>query len=48
MVREELPAVLVVSLLAFPVTRSAHRIRRWEGAILLTAYAVATVWLVRF
>ena len=47
-VREELPAVLLLSLLAFPVTRSAHRIRRWEGAILLTAYFVATIWLVRF
>jgi cation:H+ antiporter len=45
-VREELPAVLVLSLLAFPVTRSAHRVRRWEGAILLVAYAVATTWLV--
>ena len=45
-VREELPAVLVLSLLAFPVTRSAHRIRRWEGAILLVAYGVATTWLV--
>jgi cation:H+ antiporter len=45
-VREELPAVLVLSLLAFPVTRSAHRIRRWEGAILLGAYAIATTWLV--
>jgi cation:H+ antiporter len=45
---EELPAVLVISLLAFPVTRSAHRIRRWEGAILLCAYVALGVWLVAF
>ena len=47
-VREELPAVLVISLLAFPITRSHHRIRRWEGAILLGAYVLAGVWLFRF
>lgn len=47
-VQQELPAVLVVSLLAFPITRSAHRIRRWEGAILLAAYGIATFLLVRF
>jgi cation:H+ antiporter len=44
----ELPAVLIISLLAFPVTRSAHRIRRWEGAILLSAYAGIGVWLFRY
>lgn len=42
----ELPAVLIMSLLAFPITRAAHRIRRWEGAILLAAYAGAVTWLV--
>jgi cation:H+ antiporter len=45
---EELPAVLLISLLAFPVTRSAHRVRRWEGAILLTAYCAVGVWLFRY
>lgn len=34
----ELPAVLFLSLLLFPVLRSGWRIRRWEGAILLAAY----------
>jgi cation:H+ antiporter len=43
---QELPAVLALSLLAFPVTRSAHRVRRWEGAILLAAYVGIGVWLV--
>ncbi len=45
---QELPAVLMISLLAFPVTRSAHRIRRWEGAILLAVYAALGFWLFRF
>ncbi len=44
----ELPAVLALSLLAFPVTRAAHRVRRWEGAILLAGYFAAGVWLFRF
>jgi cation:H+ antiporter len=43
---QELPAVLALSLLAFPVTRSAHRVRRWEGAILVTAYVGLATWLV--
>lgn len=47
-VREELPAVLFISLLAFPVTRSAHRVRRWEGAVLLVVYLGLGVWLFRF
>ncbi len=34
----ELPAVLFLSLLLFPLLRSGWRIRRWEGAILLAAY----------
>jgi cation:H+ antiporter len=40
---EELPALLVVSLLLFPILRSGWRIRRWEGAILVGAY-VASGW----
>ncbi len=43
---QELPAVLLLSLLAFPVTRSAHRVRRWEGAILLVSYVGLATWLV--
>lgn len=45
-ITQELPAVLFISLLAFPVTRAAHRIRRWEGAILLVTYFGLGVWLV--
>lgn len=40
-----LPAVLFISLIVVPITRSAFRIRRWEGAILLTAYLVLVGWL---
>ncbi len=47
-IRAELPAVLALSILAFPVTRMAHQVRRWEGSILLVAYLAACVWLVRF
>jgi cation:H+ antiporter len=47
-VNRELVAVLVLSLLAFPITRASHRVRRWEGALLLSAYAVLGVWLFRF
>jgi cation:H+ antiporter len=47
-VRAELPAVLALSILAFPVTRIAHKVRRWEGAILLAAYFAAGFWLIRF
>ena len=46
--RQELPAVLALSLLAFPVTRLAHRVRRWEGGILLVAYFALGFWLFRF
>ena len=47
-VRAELPAVLALSILAFPVTRMAHKVRRWEGAILLASYFAAGIWLIRF
>lgn len=46
--RAELPAVLALSILSFPVTRMAHRVRRWEGAILLAAYVAAGIWLIGF
>jgi len=42
----ELPAVLFLSLLLFPLLRSGWRIRRWEGAILLAAYIGVGVFLI--
>jgi cation:H+ antiporter len=44
---EELPALVLVSLLLFPVLRSGWRIRRWEGAILVAAYVAAGIFLLR-
>ena len=44
---EELPALLVVSALLFPVLRSGWRIRRWEGTILVAAYIGAGIFLLR-
>ena len=41
----ELPVVIAISLLLFPLLRRGWRIRRWEGAILLAAYAAAGVYL---
>ena len=41
----EFPAVVVVSLLLFPLLRTGWRIRRWEGAILLSAYIGVGVFL---
>jgi cation:H+ antiporter len=43
----ELAAVVFMTLLLFPVLRSGWRIRRWEGAILLTAYLGAGFWLLQ-
>jgi cation:H+ antiporter len=45
MLTRELPALLVVSLMLFPVLRSGWRIRRWEGAILVLAYIAAGIFL---
>lgn len=42
---EELLAVVLVSLLLFPLLRSGWRIRRWEGAILLASYIGAGIYL---
>jgi len=36
----EFPAVVIISLLLFPLLRSGWRIRRWEGAMLLLAYVL--------
>lgn len=43
----EYPAVLLISAVAFPVTWSAFRVRRWEGAGLLVLYLVLMTWLFR-
>ncbi len=42
----ELPAVLFMSLLLFPLLRSDWLIRRWEGAILLGSYIAAGIFLI--
>ncbi|MDH3271036.1 MAG: calcium/sodium antiporter [Gemmatimonadota bacterium] len=42
----ELPAVLLMSLLLFPLLRTRWRIRRWEGALLLATYIGLAVYLV--
>lgn len=41
----QLPAVLVVSLLAWPITASARRVRRSEGVLLLIAYFGLMIWI---
>lgn len=41
----ELPVVLVLSVLVFPLLRTGWCIQRWEGALLLAAYMGAGVYL---
>lgn len=41
----QLPAVLVLSFLVWPVTASARMVRRSEGLLLLVAYFTFTVWI---
>jgi cation:H+ antiporter len=41
----ELPAVLVMSALLFPMLRTGWRIQRWEGALLLGGYLSIGIWL---
>ena len=41
----EFPAVLFLSALLLPVLRSGWRIRRWEGAILVSAYVGIGIFL---
>ena len=41
----ELPAVLGLSLLIFPMLRTGWRIQRWEGALLLACYLGIGIWL---
>lgn len=46
--REELPAVLILSFAVLPVTWNAFRVRRWEGAILLSGYIGIGIWLFHY
>lgn len=41
----QLPAVLVLSFLVWPVTATARKVRRSEGLLLLVAYFSFTVWI---
>lgn len=41
----ELPAVLLLSLLVWPVAASARKVRRSEGLLLLVAYTGCMVWI---
>ena len=45
LLRREFAAVSLMSLLLFPLLRSAWRIRRWEGALLLATYVGIGVFL---
>ncbi|HSM62280.1 MAG TPA: calcium/sodium antiporter [Longimicrobiales bacterium] len=42
----ELPAVLIMSALLFPMLRTGWRIQRWEGAVLLGGYLWLGYWLI--
>jgi cation:H+ antiporter len=44
-IRRELPAVLVICLVVFPMLRTGWRIQRWEGVVLLTTYVGLALWL---
>jgi len=41
----ELPAVLLLSVLVFPMLRTGWRISRWEGVVLLGSYVGVGFWL---
>lgn len=43
--RVELPAVLVLSVLVLVIALSGRAIRRWEGGVLLAGYAGAGAWV---
>lgn len=42
----ELPAVLFLSFLAWPLSRTDFQIKRWEAALLLGVYVALGLWLV--
>lgn len=41
----ELPAVLILSLVVFPMLRTGWSVQRWEGALLLGTYVGLAIWL---
>lgn len=41
----ELVAVLILSVMVFPMLRTGWRVQRWEGALLLGTYVGLGVWL---
>ncbi len=43
--KRELAAVLFMSVLLLPLLRTQWRIRRWEGALLLSCYFILAMWL---
>lgn len=43
----DLPVMLVLSILLFPMLRSGFRVTRWDGAFLLAAYGFYLGWLLR-
>lgn len=45
MLTRELVAVLILSVMVFPMLRTGWRVQRWEGALLLGTYVVLGVWL---
>jgi Ca2+/Na+ antiporter len=42
----ELAGVVFMSLLLLPILRNGWQIKRWEGALLLTAYIGMGWWLI--
>ncbi len=41
----QMPAVLILSVLTWPIVASARTVRRWEGLLLLIGYFVLVGWL---
>ena len=40
----QMPAVLILSILTWPVVATARTVRRWEGLLLLVGYFVLMGW----
>lgn len=45
-IRLDLPVMLGVAIVCYPIFLTAYRVRRWEGALLLVYYAAYTAYLV--
>ena len=45
LIRREMVAVMLLSMLLLPVLRSGWQIRRWEGGLLLIGYVAAFIFL---